>query len=197
MTANTAALNNLPTLQSKFKNLAFEERQALHDLTNNRNIVIKPADKGSGVVILNTQDYIFEAFRQLADTTFYQSLDNDITQNISCDVSKTLLNMRANKEIGKNCLSYLLPQNPGPGRFYLLPKIHKKHFTASGPSDNLLHWQSYWKDLRIPRFFPPASAHFNPLLCQRHWTLFIFTAKYRTSPSRDLVGDLWCYFNIH
>ena len=35
MTANTAALNNLPTLQSKFKNLAFEERQALHDLTYN------------------------------------------------------------------------------------------------------------------------------------------------------------------
>ena len=132
MTANTAALNDLPILRSKFKNLAFEERQALHDLSNNRNIVIKPADKGSGVVIMNTQDYTFEAFRQLSDTSFYQSLDSDITLAISYDISKTLLNMRANKEIGKKCLSYLLPKNPRPERFYLLPKIHKNILPPPG-----------------------------------------------------------------
>ena len=33
--------------------------------------------------------------------------------------------MRNNKEIDKKCLAYLLPSNPRPGRFYLLPKIHK------------------------------------------------------------------------
>ena len=133
MTANTAALNDLPILRSKLKNLAFEECQAFHDLSNNRNIVIKPADKGSGVVIMYTQDYTFEAFRQLSDTSFYQSLDSNITLAISYDISKTLLNMRANKEIGKKCLSYLLPKNPRPGRFYLLPKIHKNILPPPGP----------------------------------------------------------------
>ena len=33
--------------------------------------------------------------------------------------------MRNNKEIDRKCLVYLLPSNPRPGRFYLLPKIHK------------------------------------------------------------------------
>ena len=33
--------------------------------------------------------------------------------------------MRSNKEIDKKCFAYLLPNNPRPGRFYLLPKIHK------------------------------------------------------------------------
>jgi len=33
--------------------------------------------------------------------------------------------MRLNKEIDKKCFNYLLPNKRRPGRFYLLPKIHK------------------------------------------------------------------------
>ena len=74
---------------------------------------------------MNTNDYISEAFRDLSDTNFHQTLDTDLTPKISLEISHTLLTMRNNKEIVKKCLAYLLPSNPRPGRFYLLAKIHK------------------------------------------------------------------------
>ena len=74
---------------------------------------------------MNTNDYISEAFRELSDTNFYQTLDTDLTSKISLEISQTLLTMRNNKEIDKKCLAHLLPSNPRPGQFYLPPKIHK------------------------------------------------------------------------
>ena len=58
ITANNTTLSDLPLLRSKHNNLTTPEQEALKTLISNRNIVIKPADKGSGVVILNTNDYI-------------------------------------------------------------------------------------------------------------------------------------------
>ena len=77
------------------------------------------------MVILNTNDYIHEAFRQLSDTSFYQPLEANDTSRISLEISNTLSTVRSNKEIDKKCFAYLLQNNPRPGRFYLLPKIHK------------------------------------------------------------------------
>ena len=71
---NTMKANQLPSLRTKQKNLTRDEREAILSLSNNRHIIIKPADKGSGTVIMNTKDYIFEANRQLADTSFTQPL---------------------------------------------------------------------------------------------------------------------------
>ena len=125
ITTNNTALTGLPPLRTRHANLTPAERDALKNLVSNQNIVIKPADKGSGVVILNTNDYIHEAFRQLSDTSFYKPLVDNCTSHISVDITKTLTLMRNNKEINKKCFAYLLPDNPRPGRFYLLPKIHK------------------------------------------------------------------------
>ena len=48
----------------KFKrNLKKEEWTAITTLRNNRDIVIKPADKGGNIVIMNKQDYIQEGLR--------------------------------------------------------------------------------------------------------------------------------------
>ena len=46
-------------------------------LTNDRNIVIKKADKSSCVVIWNRPDYIMEAEKQLSEKTIYK----DVTFN--------------------------------------------------------------------------------------------------------------------
>ena len=47
--------------QSKYNNLTREERSALYNLKNDKNVVIKSADKGSVVVIWDRDDYIKEA----------------------------------------------------------------------------------------------------------------------------------------
>ena len=44
-------LMNIEIPQNKYNNLTREERAALYDLKNDKNIIIKSADKGSAVVI--------------------------------------------------------------------------------------------------------------------------------------------------
>lgn len=46
-------------------NLTKEELVTLHSLTRNKELVIKPADKGSTVVLMDKEQYIREAERQL------------------------------------------------------------------------------------------------------------------------------------
>ena len=47
--------------QNKYNNLTREERAALYDLKNDKNSIIKSADKGSAVVVWDRGDYIKEA----------------------------------------------------------------------------------------------------------------------------------------
>ena len=44
----------------------------MNRLSNNKGIIIKPADKGRATVILNTCDYITEAKRQLSNEEYYR-----------------------------------------------------------------------------------------------------------------------------
>ena len=53
-------------------NLKKSETKALRKLRNDTDIVIKPADKGSATVIMNKEDYIFEANRQLENPKHYK-----------------------------------------------------------------------------------------------------------------------------
>jgi reverse gyrase len=55
-TFNTTTFSPEPT-----NNLTKEETTALKQLQNNPTIIIKPADKGSAIVIIDTQHYILEA----------------------------------------------------------------------------------------------------------------------------------------
>lgn len=60
-------------------NLSTRERLALDRLTNNRDTIIKPADKGGATVILNTTDYRQEAKRQLDNDMYYKRIQEDCT----------------------------------------------------------------------------------------------------------------------
>ncbi|XP_069134262.1 uncharacterized protein [Argopecten irradians] len=75
------ALDNTQTISKD--NRSTSQRRALHSLQHNAEIVIKPADKGAAVVIMNRRDYISEANRQLSNAQFYQKLDRDPTEEHS------------------------------------------------------------------------------------------------------------------
>jgi hypothetical protein len=89
------------------------------------DIVIKSADKGSAIVLMDKVDYLEEANRQLTDERFYQKLDSDPTEEFSTKITQELTIMKENSHIDKNTFDYLKPDKPKVGRFYLLPKIHK------------------------------------------------------------------------
>lgn len=59
-------------------NISRAERQALRELKTNPDIVIKPADKGSKVVIMDTFQYAYEAKRQLNNPAYYTPIGSSI-----------------------------------------------------------------------------------------------------------------------
>ena len=61
----------------KCTNLSQNELKALQELRSNPNIVIKPADKGGAIVLMNKQDYLNEGLRQLNDPQFYKEIQRN------------------------------------------------------------------------------------------------------------------------
>ena len=63
----------------KKKNLSKVEYQSIKSLRNHPDIIIKPADKGSAIVILDKHNYIAEGERQLQNEQFYEETNSDLT----------------------------------------------------------------------------------------------------------------------
>ena len=60
----------LPGKSEQF-NLTREEYHSMRSLQGDRNVIIKPADKGSAVVIWHRKDYLKETEKQLSDRSTY------------------------------------------------------------------------------------------------------------------------------
>ena len=117
----TAANTNIPT----HSNLTPAEKGAIQELKERDDIVIKPADKCSAVVVMDKVDYLEEANRQMTDERFYKTLDTDHTEEFSTKITQELKIMKENSHIDKNTFHFLKPNKTKAGRFYQLPKIHK------------------------------------------------------------------------
>ncbi len=107
-------------------NLNVAERQVLETLKNDPNIVIKKADKGSAVVVMNLEDYVHEADRQLSDPETYRVIGQDPTADLNIKVKRLLREMTDQEHLTEDNYDYLYNEDATLGKFYLLPKIHKK-----------------------------------------------------------------------
>ena len=94
-----------------YPNLTKAEREALQDLMYDKNIVIKPADKGSAIVIWDKQDYLKQCQLQLGKKSVYEEVKRDPLQNVMQKIRNTLLDMLRKKEIDKKLFNYLLVKN--------------------------------------------------------------------------------------
>ena len=109
-----------------YSNLTKGERNALYSLRDDTSIIIKETDKGSGVVIWGREDYLAEAKKQLDDKEVYQELRGDVESRLEKIVKKVIRKLRNRGDISHETLDYFSVNNPKLGRFYLLPKIHKR-----------------------------------------------------------------------
>lgn len=107
-------------------NLSRKEQEALLNLSNREDIVIKPANKGCGIVIFNKEDYINEGMRQLLDRKFYKPLDSDPTKEHKELITTALQDLAEEGAVDAKLCRSLISGHATPGRFYMLPKIHKK-----------------------------------------------------------------------
>ena len=143
-------------------NLTKEQWIGLKELSSNPRIVIKKADKGSAVVVMNTTDYLREGYRQLNDTNFYTKLDHDPTQRIGQKIADTLTKMHNKGLISDKNLEHLTPGSCTEAKFYMLPKIHKKNVPGRPICSSVNHPTSRiskFVDEHIKQYVPQTKSH--------------------------------------
>jgi len=115
-------------------NLSPEENIALTELKRNKNIIIKPADKGSVVVVMDTEQYLWEGYKQLRNDTYYSKLKKPIYSDTLTQIVPIFQKLYEKKFINAKQRNYLIGDSePRPRQFYLLPKIHKEPANWSKP----------------------------------------------------------------
>ena len=120
---------------SDAQNLSKEERLALKQLQNRTDIVIRPADKGSAVVVQDTTAYRDEVTRQLSDDNFYKKLDRDPTVQNNAKIRQAVGSLQERGVINSKTARDLVETKIKTPHFYTLPKIHKS--TSNPP------WQTH------------------------------------------------------
>ena len=79
-----------------------------------------------------TERTIAEARTQLKDKDVYQELKGNIEGPLEKIIKSILRKLRGRKDISDETLDYFLVNNLRLGRFYLLPKIHKRLYYVPG-----------------------------------------------------------------
>jgi hypothetical protein len=94
-------------------------------------------------------------------------LDHDPTEEYAKEIDQVLLEMRANDLITSKNYDYLKPHKCKEGRFYMLPKIHKKGAqgrpicsTVEHPTNRI----SQFVDAYLKRYVPNTRYYIKDFL---------------------------------
>ena len=98
-------------------------RNALYCLRDDTSIIIKEAAKGSSVAVWDRKEVYQEV---------YQEFRGEVKGLLEKIMKKVIRKLRNRDDISHETLGYFSVNNPKPGRFYLLPKIHKRLHDVPG-----------------------------------------------------------------
>lgn len=105
-------------------NLNAIEKAAINTLRN-KNVTIRPCDKGAGICVMDDSTYINKCYALLDNLQDYSRIEEDPTMDI-CRRANELLDDMVYRGIIKNSESaYIKDFKPRCPRFYGNPKIHK------------------------------------------------------------------------
>lgn len=102
-------------------NLTKEEWDALSSLRNNMDIVIKEADKGNAVVIMDSEYYENKIMSMLSDEETYEESERDNSKKVVNEVHSLMKKAKLSKDICDFTTRFEIKAS----NFYGLPKIHK------------------------------------------------------------------------
>lgn len=109
------------------QNFSFQQRSALRQLAEDDTIIIKTADKGACVTVVDKEDYVREGLEHLSDPLLYEKLPHDYSKNLRIWINRVLKTWRDCKAIREG--EYLaLRKNPDdirPQFIYFIQKTHK------------------------------------------------------------------------
>ena len=95
-------LHRLKYRQPRKKSLTKEEYQSIKSLRSYPEIIIKPADKGSAIVIQDKHNYVSEGERQLQNEQFYEETQADLTGEVIHRVNLFVNSMLQRRQITQN-----------------------------------------------------------------------------------------------
>ena len=123
-------------------NLPKQEVEALKKLINfqrDRIIVIKPCDKGAGIIILDFEEYIRVCTEHLESKTptgekYYTEVGDNILDEARDIINKVVQEGFDNDILTEEEFKAMTPEdNTVPGRFYGTFKVHKPHENGKAP----------------------------------------------------------------
>ncbi|CAJ0926344.1 unnamed protein product [Ranitomeya imitator] len=110
-------------------NLTIEEKKALSTLKENKQIIIKPADKGGFYSGVGSR--LLHA-TQLSDSDSYQPISNNPTFEVSKEIKDLVAHYTTIGTIDTKLGEFLVKQHPVTPVFYTIPKIHKHPLRPPG-----------------------------------------------------------------
>ena len=119
--------DKMPILTNKKKNLTSKEQLCLTQLSKNEKLVIKKADKGGSIVIMNRDSYLKKVYDHLNDHKYYAKLTTDPTKDLITNINSFIETAVNHYLLSENTAKFITPTtNQRIPLFYILPKIHKK-----------------------------------------------------------------------
>lgn len=199
---------------SKRDNLNPYQKIALKELQSNNSIIIKPFDKGGGICVMDTEQYINKIFLHLNDSSTYKKLKYDPTQAIRNDVMSTLEYLHHTHKIDEKTFEFLTPPNPArTPLFYGLPKVHKPGIplrpivsACDSPTDNISKYVTYFIQPlaeQLPSYIKDTKhflEHLNslpPLPPNAILVTADVTSLYTNIPHEEGIEAVLHYMRIH
>lgn len=109
-----------------FANLTPKEIAALKSLSENRQLVIKKCDKGGGIAVMDSSDYVNKIDNMLNDTHIYTRVEIDDAVNVKGLADELINKLGMAEYLSAKQVQYLTRFIPRCPIFYGLPKVHKK-----------------------------------------------------------------------
>ncbi|XP_061190029.1 uncharacterized protein LOC133197859 [Saccostrea echinata] len=121
-------LQNIPLNNEKNNtrnNLRKEEEKAVQSLTNDSSIVIKEADKGGAVVVMNAEFYKTKILQMLINSEFYDEISENSDKKTMRKIKNLIKNHNTTSFLTAKEEDFLTNFDFRESAFYGLPKIHK------------------------------------------------------------------------
>ena len=119
---------HLSNTKAQKSNISKKQWKGINDLKNSDSIIIKEADKGGCVVIMNKSHHMTMVYSQLDDGITYKRLSMSSDKTIIEKLSK-LVN-KYERELTKKEIDYLSNFIYKTSNFYGLPTVHKSDVIA-------------------------------------------------------------------
>ena len=164
-------------------------------LKENKDLVISRPDKGSGVVLLNTKDYVDKMMTILKDTSKFKCLGPveafDRTRKVEEDLRDDLKELQEEGKITNAIVESVWPIGSLRPRMYGLPKVHKANVPLrpilamiKSPQHNLAKW--------LNGLLAPVLEKYSTYCVQDS---FNFVDQIR-SRNMDMANTFWCSFDV-